>query len=85
MSMSLYWAPPPAAKKEQNIGYLKHVIGKYYDPEYHSGEINAVAGKEIIPFLKGVAAVGDGSTSQDALELIAAIEKYGEVELYTHS
>jgi len=84
MSTSLYWAPPPAARKEKPIGYLKYIIGEHYEPGYNGGEINATAGDELIPFLKGVVAAAGKEVADDALELIAAIERFGTVELYTH-
>lgn len=81
MSSDLYWLPPPKEQKRNDIGYLKHEIGRYYDEDYNGESLDRMAGKELIPFLKGIIAVGDENQKQDAQKLIAAIEKYGEVQL----
>lgn len=85
MSTSLFWTPPPVTRKEHAID-LKYELGKYFNPEYN-GESDCFrsVGSEIIPFLKGIAAVGTRDQIAAANNLIAAIEKYGEVELICHS
>jgi len=80
MSSSLSWEPPPKETKRHYIG-LKYEIGKYFDSDYNGGTGTWTAGKELIPFLKGLIAAGNDSTKKDAQELIYAIEKYGEVVL----
>ena len=83
MSSSLFWAPPPAQVKERPIG-LKYEIARYFDPEWNGLSADfGMVGKELIPFLKGIVAVSNERTDCDtAKELIAAIEKYGEIQLY---
>lgn len=81
MSSDLYWLPPPKDQVKNDIGYLKYDIGKYYDEEYNGENMDRMADKEIIPFLKGIIAVGTKEQKMDAEKLICAIEKYGEVQL----
>lgn len=81
MSSDLYWLPPPTEQKKNDIGYLKYEIGRYYEEDYNGGNLERTAGKELIPFLKGIISVGDQNQRNDAQKLIAAIEKHGEVQL----
>lgn len=84
MSSSLYWAPPPQDREDHYLS-LKYEIGRYFDKEYKGESIERTVGKELIPFLKGIMAVGDKSRCESAHELITAIEKHGEVEIFTRS
>lgn len=81
MSSDLYWLPPPEEQKRNDIGYLKHEIGKYFDEEWNGEGMDRVGDKEMIPFLKGIISVGNHNQRQDAEKLISAIEKYGRVQL----
>lgn len=81
MSSDLYWLPPPEAQKKNDLGYLKYEIGRYFDDDYNGENIDRMADKEIIPFLKGIIDVGSHEKREDAQKLINAIEKYGEVQL----
>lgn len=80
MSTSLFWEPPPKEIKRHYID-LKYQVGKYFDEDYNGGNGSWTVGKEFIDFLRGVIAVGNENHRKDAIELIAAIEKYGEVVL----
>ena len=82
MSTSLYWAPPPVEPKEHSIG-LKHEICRYIDKEWNGDPMDVMAGKELIPFLEGIMSVSTESRYHYAKDLIAAINKYGKVQLYT--
>lgn len=87
MSTSLYWMPPPQDRKEENIGSLKWDFAKKWG-EYDGScsENLGFIGKDEIPYLQGiVTGNGGGDMSRDAQKLIAAIEKYGKVELIIHS
>ena len=81
MSSNLYWLPPPKEQVRNDIGYLKYEIGRYYDSDYNGEGFERTVGKELIPFLKGIIAVGGEKQAQDAAKLIVAIEYYGEVQL----
>jgi hypothetical protein len=80
MSSSLSWQPPPEQRERHYIG-LKYEIGTYYEGDYNGGTLNVMADSELIPFLKGIAAVGNDSDRKHAQELISAIEKYDKIEL----
>lgn len=82
MNSDLYWLPPPNEQKKNNIiGYLKYEIARYYENDYNGGNMEQTASEELIPFLKGIIAVGTQWQKEDAENLIAAIKKYGEVQL----
>lgn len=81
MSSDLYWLPPPTEQKKNHIRYLKYEIGGYYEEDYNGGNMEREAGKELIPFLQGIIAVGSPEQKTDAKKLIAAIEKHGSVQL----
>lgn len=84
MSNSLYWTPPPSTIKEHSLD-LKYEIGKYLDPDYNGGSDSWTVGSELIPFLKGIECCAEVTNkTKSAKELIAAIEKYGEVVLTIH-
>jgi hypothetical protein len=80
MSSNLSWQPPPSAREVHYIG-LKYEIGTYYEEDYNGGNLNVMADSDLIPFLKGIIAVGSPDDKKDAKELISAIEKYGSIEL----
>lgn len=88
MSNSLYWLPPPDERKEHCIYSLKKALAKRLNAEY-DGSISenlGIVGKELIPFLDGIVEGNDNKDmGRDAKSLIAAIEKFGEVELIIHS
>jgi hypothetical protein len=86
MSSSLYWLPPPHEREGHRIVYLKYQIGGFYHEDYRGENFEVNAGSELIPFLKGIIA-GEGPVeiAKDAKSLIAAIEKFGSVELCCHS
>jgi hypothetical protein len=81
MSSDLYWLPPPKDQKKNYIGYLKYEIGRYFDKDYNGDNMDRMVGEEIIPFLRGIIAVGSKEQMEDAQKLINAIEKHGEVQL----
>jgi hypothetical protein len=80
MSSSLSWEPPPSETEKHYIG-LKYEIGRYFDPDWNGNNGSWTGDSSLIPFLKGIVAVGQGTDATDALQLIDAIEKYGEVIL----
>ena len=80
MSSSLSWEPPPEETKKHYID-LKYEIGKYFDSDYNGGSESWEADKSLIPFLQGIASVGEPHQKRDARELIDAIENYGKVIL----
>lgn len=80
MSSSLSWEPPPEETERHYLG-IKYEIGKYFDEDYNGGNESWTADSDLIPFLKGLIAVGDAPTQRDAQELIGAIKKYGRVIL----
>lgn len=85
MSASLFWAPPPREVKERCIG-LKYEIARYFDPEWNGLSADfGLVGEELIPFLKGIISVGSDGDASDARELIGAIKKYGQIQLYIRS
>ena len=81
MSSSLYWLPPPAEQKKNNIDYLKYEIGRYFDEEYNGESIDREVNEDIVPFLQGIVAVGSINQKKDAQNLINAIKKHGKVQL----
>lgn len=83
MSSNLFWAPPPVESKDRSVG-LKYEIAKFIDPEWNGGSVDfGMVGDEIVPFLKGILACSPEKYACDAAKtLIAAIEKYGEIQLY---
>jgi hypothetical protein len=83
MSSSLYWAPPSSVK--DHYVDLKWEIGRYHDEQYNGGSIEMEVTKSLIPFLKGIIADDNAEKAKAATELIAAINKYGFVQLYTRS
>lgn len=80
MSSSLSWEPPPSQTKRHYIG-LKYEIGNYFEEDYCGGSGSWTVGRDFVPFLKGIIATGDPDQKKDAKELIAAIEKYGQIVL----
>lgn len=97
MGNDLSWLPPPEEREEHGIALIQWELSKHLDPDYDGWGYNAMVGKEIIPFLKGLIAkyqkqppqpdyfAGPHACIADAQELIDAIEKYGKVELSMHS
>lgn len=98
MSSSLYWLPPPKARKENSLYNLKHTLSKYLDPDWNGSSYTEMVGRDIIPFLKGLIAAweqqpedkskdpfGPKSCIKEAQSLIDGIEQYGEVEISLHS
>ncbi len=82
MSTTLCWTPPPSQLKEKCSG-LKREIGRFFDNQYNGGgEDFGLVGRELIPFLEGMKAVGDEATKKECQEMIADIEKYGQIHLY---
>lgn len=97
MSSSLYWLPPPKARKENSIYNLKHTLSKYLDPDWNGDGYSTMVDKKIIPFLKGLIAAwqrqsedkpndpfGPKACIKEAQSLIDGIEQYGEVEVSLH-
>jgi hypothetical protein len=85
MSSTLFWEPPPKEVKARAIG-LKYEIARYFDPEWNGLSADfGLVGDELIPFLKGIIAVGSDGDASDAKELIAAIKKHGQIQLYIRS
>jgi hypothetical protein len=98
MSSSLYWLPPPKARKENSLYNLKHALSKYLDPEWNGEGYSMMVDKKIIPFLKGLIAAwqrqpegkandpfGPRECIKEAESLIFGIDRYGEVEISLHS
>lgn len=82
MSSTMYWLPPPKARKENYIGSLKSTIAKHLDPDWNGNGDSWEVGKDIIPFLRGiVAGNGSGDMAREAQSLINGIETYGFVEV----
>lgn len=86
MSTSLYWSIVPEPPEERSLYNLKRVMAKKFGSYDGSvGEDLGTVGKELIPFLEGIAASGDEEMGKDAQALIDAIEKHGKVNLSIHS
>lgn len=98
MSSSLYWLPPPKARKENGLYNLKHILSRHLDPSWNGEGYSEMVGLEVIPFLKGLIAVwerqpedkpndpfGPKACIEEAQSLIDGIKKYGEVEISLHS
>lgn len=84
MGKSLFWAPIPVEPKNYCISYLDQALIKEVwgeDEKYNCRDTREV-GKELLPFLRGVAASAGLEAAQDAKELIAAIVKHGKVEIF---
>ena len=81
MSTSLYWLPPPIEPNHRGVGFLKYEIGKYFEEDYNGGSGEWIADVDMIPFLKGIYAVGSDDQKRNAQELMEAITKYGKVIL----
>lgn len=97
MSSSLYWLPPPKARKENSLYNLKYTLSKHLDPDWNGGGYSIMVNKSIIPFLKGMIAAwqrqpedkpndpfGPKECIKEAQSLIDGIEQYGEVEVSLH-
>lgn len=80
MSTNLYWRP---LTQDRDLGYaLKFALA----PNLwgHDGSLTAgwtEVSRDLIPFLRGVAAAGNDETRKEAQKLIALIEKHDTVEI----
>ena len=83
MSKSCYWTPPPKELKEHYVS-LKYEIGKYFDENYNGDSGSWIVGDDFIPFLKGIAAAGNGDQVKDAMSMIKAIQQYGTIHISIH-
>lgn len=94
MSSSLYWLPPPEARKENSLYNLKHILSKHLDPDWNGNSYTQMVGREIIPFLRELISAwerqpeqkpndlfGPKACIEEAQSLIDGIEYYGQVEL----
>jgi len=87
MSTDLYWSRIPIEPKEEGISSLKHTLAKkvWGAESGSSGQCKEVVGKELIPFLEGIAeGNGSGDMGRDAKKLINAINQFGKVEISIH-
>lgn len=80
MTSNLEWEP--VDRKKKPLGALKFILrAEYSDP------VDVVMSSDDTPFLRGVIAaaqegnVGGNAVSKEALELIEAIEKHGEIHV----
>lgn len=83
MSKSLYWEIIPTEPKRESIYDLKFVLAKkLWGSDGTMGEGPLTVGKELVPYLEGIVeGNGSGDMGRDAKKLMAAIQKYGKVNL----
>lgn len=79
MSTNLFWQPKPKELSKHCLGKdLKYILARRYF--YHDGSLTSADPYELtandIPFLEGIAAVGNGEQSKQAEGLIEAIGKH---------
>lgn len=85
MSTSLYWKPMPKEPKEHSVNSLKWALAKKLgDYDGSIPEDLGIVNSGLIPFLEGLSLAGDTEMSNDAKELIDAINKHELVRLIIH-